>query len=67
MAEELKLDFHFSNAHASREESTPVFLRHRGVRGSLKAKYGAENNVEKVKLVLRGSSDLDCFFGPDMI
>jgi hypothetical protein len=58
MAEELQLDFHFSNAHSSREQSAPVFLRHTGVRGSLKAKYGVENNVEKVKLVLRGLFDL---------
>jgi hypothetical protein len=54
MPEELRLDFHFSNAFASREKASPVFLRHRGIRGSLKAKHGAENDVEKVKVVLKG-------------
>jgi hypothetical protein len=58
MPEDLQLDFHFSNAFASREKASPVFLRHRGIRGSLKARFGAENDVEKVKVVLRGSFDL---------
>jgi len=62
MPEELQLDFQFSNAYAAREQSSPVFLRHRGIRGSLKAKHGAENDVEKVKVVLRGT--FSSFFGP---
>jgi hypothetical protein len=54
MPEELKLDLHFSNAYASREKASPVFLRHRGIQGSLKALHGEANDVEKVKVVLKG-------------
>ncbi|TLD26186.1 hypothetical protein E2P81_ATG07998 [Venturia nashicola] len=55
--EELKLDFEFTNTFASKDENTgiPVFLRHRGVQGTLNVSKVAESGgIEKVKLVLKG-------------
>ena len=55
--EELKLDFEFSNTFTSKnkEEEVPVFLRHRGIQGSLRASKVSEScRLDKVKLVLRG-------------
>lgn len=54
MSKELGFEFRFSNAFAGREESSPVFLRHKGIQGSVNVKYVAENEVEKIKVVLRG-------------
>ncbi|QDS67953.1 hypothetical protein FKW77_008957 [Venturia effusa] len=55
--EELKLDFEFMNTFPSREldNEVPIFLRHRGIQGTLKASRVAESGgIEKVKLVLKG-------------
>jgi hypothetical protein len=55
--EELKLDFEFSNTFTSKdkEKEVPVFLRYRGIQGSLRASELAESGgLDKVKLVLRG-------------
>lgn len=55
--EELKLDFEFTNTFTSKTQDTeiPVFLRHRGIQGTLKASNVAESGgIEKVKLVLKG-------------
>jgi hypothetical protein len=54
--EELKLEFEFSNTFISRDKNAdcPVFLRHRGIQGSLRATNVVEGGLDKVKLVLRG-------------
>lgn len=54
MLEELDLQFRFSNPIAHREQTSPVFLRHRGIQGSLITKNRSGHGVEKVKVVLRG-------------
>jgi hypothetical protein len=58
--EELKLDFEFSNTFTSkdRDKEVPVFLRHRGIQGSLSASKIAESGgLDKVKLVLKGMNE----------
>jgi len=50
----LKFEFDFSNSFSSSDSNVPVFLRHRGVRGSLRVENVTANEVEKVKVVLRG-------------
>lgn len=55
--EELKLDFDFSNTFTSKDKNkeVPVFLRYRGIQGSLRASQLTESGgLDKVKLVLRG-------------
>lgn len=55
--EELKLDFEFTNTFTTKDEDSeiPVFLRHRGIQGTLKASKVAESGgLDKVKLVLKG-------------
>jgi hypothetical protein len=55
--EELRLDFEFSNTFTSQDKKkeVPVFLRHRGIQGSLRASNVAKSGgLDKVKLVLRG-------------
>lgn len=55
--EELKLDFEFTNTFTTKDEDSeiPVFLRHRGIQGTLKASKVAESSgLDKVKLVLKG-------------
>lgn len=55
---ELKLDFEFSNTFISKDndKEIPVFLRHRGIQGTLRASQAAESGgIDKVKLVLRGT------------
>jgi hypothetical protein len=57
ITEELKLDFDFSNTFTSKDKhkEVPVFLRYRGIQGSLRASQLAESGgLDKVKLVLRG-------------
>ncbi|KAE9972764.1 hypothetical protein EG328_004811 [Venturia inaequalis] len=55
--EDLKLDFEFTNTFSAKDEDKeiPVFLRHRGIQGTLKAsKVAGSGGIEKVKLVLKG-------------
>lgn len=55
--EDLKLDFDFSNTFTSKDKKmeVPVFLRYRGIQGSLRAsKLTESGGIDKVKLVLRG-------------
>lgn len=56
--EDLKLDFEFTNTFSAKDEDKeiPVFLRHRGIQGTLKAsKVAGSGGIEKVKLVLKGT------------
>ncbi|KAF2675298.1 hypothetical protein BT63DRAFT_34033 [Microthyrium microscopicum] len=51
----LKLQFEYENAYCMRENASPVFLRCQGVKGSLKVDNGSSRNIDKVKIVLKGT------------
>jgi hypothetical protein len=58
--EELRFEFEFSNTFTSpdKQKQVPVFLRHKGIQGSLRASNVAESGgLDKVKLVLRGMKE----------
>jgi len=42
------------NAFAEKDKSLPVFLRERGIKGTLRVTNADGRRIEKVKLVLRG-------------
>jgi hypothetical protein len=56
MMADLQFLYHFSNTFDSDESTTdcPAFLRHHGIKGQLRILSALENNIEKVKLVLKG-------------
>jgi len=58
--ENMKLKFEFSNTFLSKDRKAdcPVFLRHRGIHGSLRVMDVDEGGLDKVKLILRGTREI---------
>ena len=54
MDSNLKLGFEFSNAFSEKSDELPLFMRQDGIRGCLRLGNPSGEEVEKVKLILRG-------------
>jgi len=65
VTEKMNMEFEFSNAFLSKDRKAdcPVFLRHRGIQGSLRVTNVDESGLEKVKLILRGTRELSSNLG----
>jgi hypothetical protein len=51
----ISMQFHPGNPFCQKsKDSIPIFLRHRGVKGSLNISYPAES-LDKIKIVLKGN------------
>lgn len=54
MSSSITLGFDFSNAFSEKTDDMPLFMRRDGIRGCLKLLNPRGEEVDKVKLILRG-------------